>query len=148
MLNKTSPLIKTHIMNKERQWWIFLCKEILVISTRFFTYLHFWNSFLAFLIKLYIVLQAKISSQPLFLLSLLMGGNNSQTLRGCLVFKKPSLITSHSIFVTHHLKYPNFPNPTCLAPNSALFLNFKNLKMWDPFLKLKNQKLRLTHSKT
>ena len=26
-----------------------------------------------------------------------------------------SLITPHSIFFTHHLKYPNFPNPTHLA---------------------------------
>ena len=32
-----------------------------------------------------------------------------------MVFKKPSLITPHSIFVTHHLKYPNFLNPIYLA---------------------------------
>ena len=49
-----------------------------------------------------------------------------------------SLITYHSSFITYNLKYPNFPNPTHLAPNLVLFFNFKNLKMWDPFLKLKS----------
>ena len=43
-------------------------------------------------------------------------------LRGCLVFKKPSLITPHSIFITHHLslynsslKIPQLPKVACLA---------------------------------
>lgn len=58
-------------MNKEGRWWIFLCKEILLISARSFTYLHFWNSFLAFFIKLYIVLQAKnLITTPLFVIAL------------------------------------------------------------------------------
>ena len=33
--------------------------------------------------------------------------------------KKSSLITPYSIFVTHHLKYPNFLNPTRLTLFSA-----------------------------
>ena len=40
---------------------------------------------------------------------------NATTLGGYLVFKKPSLITPHSIFIIHHLKYPNFLNPIYLA---------------------------------
>ena len=55
---------------------------------------------------------------------------------GYLVFKKPSLLTLHSIFVTHllihHLKYPNFLNPTGLAH----IFSFSLLKilyfLWDP----------------
>ena len=33
-------------------------------------------------------------------------------IKGCLVFF--FVITPHSIFITHYLKYPNFPNPTRL----------------------------------
>ena len=39
-----------------------------------------------------------------------------------MVLKKPSLITSHLIFVTRHLKYPNFLNPTRLAHYFQLFI--------------------------
>ena len=39
-----------------------------------------------------------------------------------MVLKKPSLITFHLIFVTRHLKYPNFLNPTRLAHYFQLFI--------------------------
>ena len=63
----------------------------------------------------------------------------SWTTRGCLVSKKPSLITPHSIFFTHHLKYPNFLNPTCLAHYfqlliTQIFLLFVEPTTWAPYL--------------
>ena len=52
-------------------------------------------------------------------------------IRGCLTFKKPLLITPHSIFITHHsithhlsLKISQHPKMACLA----LVSNFSNSK--------------------
>ena len=59
-------------------------------------------------------------------------------LRGCLVFKKPSFITPHSIFITHHLslKIPQLPKVACLTIVSN-FDNSKNFTfLWDPRIDL------------
>ena len=59
---------------------------------------------------------------------------NKLKIRGCLVFKKSPLLTQFSSLVTHHLKYPNFLNPTRLAH----IFSFSSLKifycLWDPCL--------------
>ena len=65
-----------------------------------------------------------------------MSDGNTKNQGAVLVFKKPSLLTLHSIFVTHffihHLKLPNFLNPTHLAH----IFSFSLLKifyfLWDP----------------
>ena len=77
--------------------------------------------------------------------------DNYRITKGLFGWKK--MVTLHSNITTHHsithfLSLNNLqisPKPS-LAPNSYLFFNFKNLKIWDPFLKLKklkSQKLRL-----
>ena len=55
-------------------------------------------------------------------------------------FYHSSLLTPHSIFITHHLKYPNFLYPpvwhTSLNLSSLNFFNF----LWTPYLLLGQSK--------
>ena len=61
-------------------------------------------------------------------------------LRGCFVFFF-FVITLHSIFATHHLKYSNFPNPPFDTLTHHPFFNFKSCnwvsqkKKISPFVK-------------
>ena len=56
--------------------------------------------------------------------------NKLKSIRGCLVLKKPSLITPHSIFVTHHssLKIPQFPIPHTFGTHHSVMFSTKKLK--------------------
>ena len=55
-------------------------------------------------------------------------------MRGCLVFKVSSLITPHSIFVTHHssLKIPQFPIPHTFDTITQLYFQPKKPKKIGP----------------
>ena len=50
-----------------------------------------------------------------------------------------SLIILYLIFVTHHLKYPNFPNPLFDTLTHHPFFNFKSCSWVSPKKKKKNQ---------
>ena len=56
--------------------------------------------------------------------------NKLKSIRGCLVLKKPSLITPHSIFVTHHssLKIPQFSIPHTFGTHHSVMFSTKKLK--------------------
>ena len=45
-----------------------------------------------------------------------------------------SLITSHSIFVAHHLKYPNSLHPTHLDIVFSFHQSNISTFLWDPYL--------------